>query len=222
MLKTTCAVLAAAFRDLGRSWKELATADLAWRAAAFAALTPATLLLFRWVVSRQGEGVVADAEIAAVLLTTAPGILALVLGGAVLAGITALEVTGLLAIGFAAAEGRRLDARRAVFFAVSRAPRVLLLTAHMLLRVLLGVLPFAAGGGLVTFVLLRSHDINFYLSRKPPAFWAAAALVGLLAAAFAFVLVRTVARWAFALPIVLFEDVPPPERPRGEPPTVDR
>ena len=206
MLKTTRAVLAAAFRDLALSWRELAVADLAWRAAAFSALTPGTLLLFRWVVSRQGGGVVADTEIATVLLTTPQGILAIVLGGAVLAGITALEVSGLMAIGFAAAEGKRLDARRAVFFAVSRAPRVLLLTAHMLLRVLLGVLPFAAGGGLVYFVLLRSHDINFYLSRKPPAFWAAAVLVGLLAAAFVFVLVRTVARWAFALPIVLFED----------------
>ena len=57
MLKTTRAILADAFRDLARSWRELAALDLAWRAAAFAALTPATLLLLRWVVAREGGGV---------------------------------------------------------------------------------------------------------------------------------------------------------------------
>ena len=209
MWTTTRAILTDTRRDLGRSWRELAVADLAWKIVAFAVLTPATVLLVRWLLARRTGGVVADAEIATVLLTTGPGIVALLLGGAVLFGITALEVTCLMAIGAAGAAGRRLDARGALLFAAARAPRVLALSGHMILRLLAGLVPFAAGGGLVWLAFLRAHDINYYLSRKPAAFWLAAGLAGLLAAAFAVVLVRTVARWVFSLPLVLFEDVPP-------------
>jgi glycerophosphoryl diester phosphodiesterase len=209
MLKTTGAILAHAVRDFSRSWKELAAADLSWRLAAFAALTPGTLLLMRWAVAREGGGVVADTEIATVLLTTLPGISVLLFGGAVLAAITALEVTCLMGIGFAAAEGKSLDALRALLFALSRAPRVVATTVHMVARLVAGFLPFAAGGGLVWFVFLREHDINYYLSRRPPAFLAAAVLVALLAVGFVLVLARTAVRWAFVLPIVLFEDVLP-------------
>jgi glycerophosphoryl diester phosphodiesterase len=209
MWKTTRAILADAFRDLGLSWKELAFTDIAWKAVAFAVLTPGTLLILRGLLASRTGVVVADAEIGVVLLTTVPGLVALVVGGAVLAGITALEVTCLMAIGAARAEGKRLDARGALVFAASRSHRVLALTGHMIVRLLAGLLPFGLAGGLVYLAFLRSHDINFYLSRKPPAFWAAAGIVVFLAGAFVFVLVRTTARWVFALPIVLFEDVPP-------------
>lgn len=215
MPRKTGAILADAFRDFARSWKELAVADVAWRIAAFAALTPGTLLLMRWAVTRKGGGVVADTEIATALLTTLPGLVVLVFGGAVLAGITALEAACLMAIGLAAAEGKRLDARRALLFALSRAPRVVALTAHVIVRLAAGALPFAAGGVFAWLVFLRAHDINFYLSKKPPAFWAAAALVGLLAAAAVVLLLRAAARWAWALPLVLFEGVLP-RRALGE------
>ena len=215
MLKTTGAILADAFRDLSRSFRELAVADIAWRIAAFAALTPGTLLLMRWAVTRKGGGVVADTEIATALLTTLPGLAVLLFGGAVLAGITALEAACLMGIGFAAAEGKRLDARRALLFALSRAPHVVALAAHAIVRLAAGALPFAAGAGFAWLVFLRAHDINYYLSRRPPAFWAAAATVGLLLAAAVILFVRTVARWAYALPLVLFESVPP-RRALGE------
>lgn len=209
MWKTTAAILADALHDLRRSWREVAVADVAWKAFAFAVLTPGTLLLLRWLLARRSGGVIADAQIATVLLTTPYGLLAFVLGSTVLAGITALECACLMAIGLAAAEGRTLDARRAILFSVSRAHRVLALAGHMVLRLMAGLLPFAGGAGLVFVAFLRDHDINYYLSRRPPAFWAAVVLVALLVGAFAFLLVRTMARWVFALPIVLFEDVLP-------------
>ena len=209
MLEKTRAILADAFRDFARCWRELAVADIAWRIASFAALTPGTLLLLRWAVTRERGGVVADTEIATALLTTLPGISVLVFGGAVLVGITALETACLMAIGYATAEGKRLDARRALLFAVSRAPRVVALAAHVVVRLAAGALPLAAGGGFAWLVFLRAHDINYYLSRRPPAFWAAAVLVALLAAAGLVLLVRAAARWAFALPLVLFEGVLP-------------
>ena len=167
MWKTTRAILVDALRDFRRSWRRLVAADVAWKAFAFALLTPGTILLLRVFLSRQSDDVIADAEIAKALLTTVPGIVSLVVGGVVLAAITGLEVTGLMAIGFAGADGKTLGARQALLFAVTHAPRVLGLTAHMVVRVLAGLLPFGLGGGLVYLALLRPHDINYYLARAP-------------------------------------------------------
>ena len=52
-------------------------------------------------------------------------------------------------------------------------------TLDRTIRVLAGLIPFALACGAVYFALLREHDINFYLTTKPPAFWGAAALIGL-------------------------------------------
>ncbi|MBK9090064.1 MAG: glycerophosphoryl diester phosphodiesterase membrane domain-containing protein [Holophagales bacterium] len=207
--KTTRPILVEALRDFPRSWRRLVAADVAWKAFAFALLTPGTILLLRVLLSRHSEDVIADAEIARTLLTTVPGILSLVVGVVVLAAIAGLEVTALMAIGFAGADGKRLRARQALLFAVTRAPRVLGLTGHMVVRLLAGLLPFGLAGSLVYLVLLRPHDINYYLSRRPAEFWVAALLVAALAAALFALLVRTAARWTFALPIVLFEDISP-------------
>jgi glycerophosphoryl diester phosphodiesterase len=77
------------------------------------------------------------------------------------------------------------------------------------------VLPFLAALGLVYFALLRPHDINYYLAQRPPVFYVAAAIGAVILAALAALLVRTIARWAFALPLVLFEGVLP-RRALGE------
>ncbi len=209
MWKTARAVLLDALWDFLRSWRRLVATDVAWKALSFALLTPGTILLLRFFLSRHSDDVIADAQIAKALLTTVPGIVSIVVGAAVLAAITGLEVTGLMAIGLAGADGKRLGARQALLFALTNAPRVLALTAHMVVRVFAGLLPFVLGGGLVYLAFLRHHDINYYLARRPPEFWVATLLVAALSAAFLALLLRTVVRWAFALPIVLFEKVPP-------------
>jgi glycerophosphoryl diester phosphodiesterase len=58
-------------------------------------------------------------------------------------------------------------------------------------------------------VLLRDYDINFYLAVRPPAFWVALACGVIMVVVLAALFVRTVARWALALPLVLFENVAP-------------
>lgn len=196
-------------RDLRRSWWSLALTDLAYKALAFAVLTPATVFFLRWLLSRTHTRVVADADILLFFMTTRAGVLALVLGGAFILAITALEMACLMAIGLAAAKDRPVNARSAVVFAAKRSVRVLALTANMVVRILVGLLPFLLVIGLVYVALLREHDINYYLAQHPPAFIAAAAIAGVNVAALAVLLVRTVARWALALPIVMFENVLP-------------
>ena len=178
-------------------------------------LTPATSLLLHLLMSRAGSTAIADADIARFFLTTRAGVLALVACGALILAAVALEAACLMAIGLAAARGTNLNARDALAFGAARALDVLRLTAHVMVRVLAGMLPFLAAAGLAYWALLRRHDINYYLSHRPPEFWAAAALGALLAAGLAALLAWTTARWALALPLVLFERVSP-RRALGE------
>ena len=209
MWERTRSVATDAVRDLLGSWRSLALTDIAYKAVAFALLTPATTLLLRWLLSRTNTRVVADADIARFFVTTPAGVVALVAGGAILLAITALEAACLMAIGLAAAKGMRLNAKGALAFGAAHAQNVLRLAAQMVVRVLVGLVPFLLAAGLVYWALLREHDINYYLARRPPEFWVAAGLVGLIGAGLAALLVRTITRWALALPLVLFENVSP-------------
>ena len=69
--------------------------------------------------------------------------------------------------------------------------------------------PFLAVGAGTAWLLITDHDINYYLSERPPAFWLAALVIaGLLLAMLALV-VRKLIGWSLALPLILFGDVSP-------------
>ena len=202
-------ILDSAAGDFRRSWRTLAATDLTYKLIAIAVLMRASTLLLFWLRAGTSNRVVADVDIAMFFLTTPAGITTLILGASLVTAITALEIACLMVIGMGALRGERIDLPGAMRFGGARALDVLRLTAQMVLRVLGGVVPFAVSGGLVYWWLLRDHDINFYLAERPPEFRTALVLVGIIAAALLVLLVRTVARWAFALPLVLFERTHP-------------
>jgi glycerophosphoryl diester phosphodiesterase len=202
-------IAADAVRDFLRSWKSLALTDVGYKVVAFALLTPLTVLLFRWLVFSDHNKVVADADILRFFVTTRVGLVALVVVGAIFLAISALELACLMAIGLAAAKGTRLSPKHAVVFGATHAPNVLRLTVNVVVRLLAGLLPFLVLLGLVYWLLLSRHDINYYLAERPTEFWAAAGIATVIGAVLAAALVWTVARWIFALPLVLFEEVSP-------------
>src|SRR6187401_2346254 len=167
---TTRGIWREAAKLFSSSWRSLFLSDLSYKAIAFAVLTPATALFLRWILSRTGADSVSDAGIAMFFFTTPQGIVALLLGGEVVIAITAVECASLMVIALAAALGIHINARGALRSAASKAPAVLRLTLRMVIRIVLGLVPFAIAGGGVYFTLLRNHDINFYLARKPPEF----------------------------------------------------
>jgi glycerophosphoryl diester phosphodiesterase len=67
-------------------------------------------------------------------------------------------------------------------------------------------LPFVLLGILTYSIFLSEHDIYFYLNVRPAAFWIAAGIGALLLLALVAAGVWLYFRWAFALPILLFED----------------
>jgi glycerophosphoryl diester phosphodiesterase len=202
-------LLSGALADLRLCWRQLALADLSYKGVAFAVLAPAAALLMRWLIPDSHGRVLADVDILRFFVTSWGGVLSLLLMGAVLAAITALEVACLLRIALGASQGRTVPARRALAFAGTRIPHVLALTSHMVVRVAAVAVPFLAGMGLVYWAFLSAHDINYYLASHPAAFWAAVVLVVLLGGGLVALLLWAVARWAIALPLVLFESVAP-------------
>jgi glycerophosphoryl diester phosphodiesterase len=114
-----------------------------------------------------------------------------------------------MAVGLATANDRRLTVRGALGFGFSRAVALLQLMGNMVAHLIAGLVPFAFGLGAVYWTLLRYHDINFYLSRRPPAFWVAVGFAAVILTVLVIVLLRTLGRWSLALPLVLFENVSP-------------
>jgi glycerophosphoryl diester phosphodiesterase len=193
------------FRDC---WRPLVLTDIAWKVVAFVALTPLVALLFRALLAMSGRTVAADQDV--LLLFVQPGGLlsAIVLGGMLLA-IVALEQAGLMAVLYAHQAGRQIAPVVALRFAVAHAWTVFRLTARMVARTLLVAAPFLAVLGATDVALLGGHDINFYLKERPPAFLLAVGVGGVVAVALTATLLRLFTGWFYALPLVLFEGVPP-------------
>ena len=209
MRESIGSILRNATADLKRMWRSLTITDLAYKAIAFAALTPAITLLLYWLRSGTPDRVIADVEIPLFFLTTTAGIASLILGTSLIVAISALETACLMAIGFGSTNGKILSPRAALRFGAARAPNVLRMSAHMVLRLIAGAIPFLLVAGLTYLALLREHDINFYLARRPSEFWIAAAIVVIIAAGIIAAVARTAARWALAMPLLLFENVHP-------------
>ncbi|MEE9562175.1 MAG: glycerophosphodiester phosphodiesterase, partial [Thermoanaerobaculia bacterium] len=89
---------------------------------------------------------------------------------------------------------------------VKRAGSIFNLAGQMVARLLLYAAPFLVAGGLVSLLLLTNFDINYYLAERPREFYLAAVLIGIIALALVVVLARLIVSWAYALPLVLFEN----------------
>ena len=184
------------------SWKPMAAYTLLVWVATLCLLSP----LFSWVlnrlVARSGELVVGNSEMLNWLLST-KGMLALVLcGGLTLLGLL-LQVTGLIRIAF--------DDGPKVNWAVKQALQWLLTDLYPLFRFCLSafllcvlmLLPLVVFLGAAYFLLLGSHDINYYLSVKPPEWKWALALGGASVLLWASAVGSLILRWYYALPLWL-------------------
>lgn len=203
-------LLHSAFRDFRRTWPQLLIANLLSAAIAIVVATPLIGLLLKLFLLRTHDDVLTDGDIATFFLHPF-GLFALVVLGALSLAVYLSLQSVLMVIGFGAAEERRVTYLDALLFVVRRGERFGHLAARIVGTVLLVVLPFLAAVGGVYLLLLREHDINYYLATHPSEFlWAAASAAAILAV-LAFVLLRIAASWLLALPVLLFENVSGPE-----------
>ena len=160
-------------------------------------------LLVKLFLMGTNDGVLADADIAAFALHPI-GLTAIVIVGAVSLGVWFAELGVLMTIGFGAVDDRRVTWLAGVRYVSRHAARLVRLAGRIIARLLIIAAPFLAGVGGVYLLLLGRYDINFYLADKPPEFWWAVGLAGLLLFGLALLVLKAVSNWILAIPLVLF------------------
>lgn len=189
-------------------WRTVLLTHLAYTGLGLAILAPLLSLTSRLVVAFSGSAAVSDQEIAYFLLSPV-GLTGLTLMLALSIILVLLEQASLMGIGLAVSREKRLAARDAVAFALYKGAGILSYSVRLVARILIIVLPFLAAGAAVAWFLITDHDINFYLSQRPPEFVTAAALIGVIVLGALAVLVRRLLDWSMALPLVVFGGASP-------------
>jgi glycerophosphoryl diester phosphodiesterase len=195
-----------ALTDLRRTWPQLVVTDLLARITALVLIAPAVGLLVKLFLWRTATGVVTDEAIVSFLLHPF-GLTALVVVAAVSLGVLFAETGQLMVIGFGAVEERRVTWLDAVLYSYRRAVGLLQLAAVAVVKLLVMSAPLLAVVGGIYWLLVRTHDINYFLARKPPEFIAAVGAAGLIIGALVLLIVSRIAGWLLAVPMVLFESV---------------
>jgi glycerophosphoryl diester phosphodiesterase len=207
--RSALATFLSAVRDFVGNWRALSGVQILVAVVAFIVITPMTEALLRMLISRSGSSAVTDADIVFFFFTTKSGLAALLLLIAASLGIAIFGQACLMTVGLARMRGDRVRVRDAVMHTAARAVAILALTVELFARVILLAAPFLAAIGAIYWFLLREHDINYYLKARPPVFLAACAVVAILAFWLAIVLVRKLAGWVLALPLIVFERIHP-------------
>ncbi len=197
-------------RYIRQAWRQLFFCHLAFVAMGVVLFTPLIGLTGRLLLQLSGKPALADQDIAYFLLTPA-GWFALILFAALLVGIMAFEQASLMRIAMGAMCQQRISTVDALIYTASRAQKVFLFSARLVVRVLVLTLPFLAVAAGTAWLLISKYDINFYLSEKPPEFWTAAILIVVVLITMVIMLLRKLSGWSLALPLLLFGNVSPAE-----------
>jgi glycerophosphoryl diester phosphodiesterase len=198
-----------------RSWADLRFAartvlafQLLTQLASLAIFAPLLTWLARRLVVLSGEPVISNYAIGTFLLSPAGvGLITLLLftAGATLV----VQFAGQTCIA-AAAGARQPPSLAAVVAAVlRRAPALVFVSGRVLLRLLVLAVPFVALALLTWAVLLRGHDVNYYLAAQPPEWQRALVLGASLAVVYGLLALWQLGRWLLALPILMLEGLAP-------------
>jgi glycerophosphoryl diester phosphodiesterase len=195
-------------RVLRESIGQIITTHLAYVALSVALFTPLVGIVGQFLLGLSGQSVLSDLDIAYFFLTPL-GMAALILFAALLMTILVFELASLMAISAGSVQGLHIGIMSSLYFTARRAKRIFLFATRLIIRVLVIILPFLAVGTAIAWFLTTDHDINYYLSEKPPVFLAAVVIIGLLLLTMFAVLIRKLLAWSLALPLLLFTDVSP-------------
>jgi glycerophosphoryl diester phosphodiesterase len=187
-----------------RAFVPLALYDLLFKVFALVVMTPPTAMALEKLVATSGSLSVTNADIAGFLFSPW-GLLFLFLASTFSLTSLFAEEAGLIHIAAQARSGERESWLNALRLTISALPRLLSVAAAQVGILLLWLLPLAAIAGGTYLALLTSHDINWYLTARPPEFWIAVAIGALLALAALGIVSVLLVRWALAVPLCLYQ-----------------
>jgi glycerophosphoryl diester phosphodiesterase len=204
----TDGLLTRAIGDLRLSWRAVLAFHLLLQLLGFAIVTPLVTWVGRRLVLAAGEPVISNFDIAGFVLSPI-GIATVLVVAALTIALLLAEFTGHSFIAGHAIVRRRVSSATALVFVLRRLPRLVRLSARVFLRLVVLALPFLAAAGVVWLTTLRGHDINYYLAEHPPEWRRALLFVALLAAIYALLAAWQLARWLFAVPILVLAGAGP-------------
>ena len=202
-------ILGVAMTALRQVWRQLLLADILFKAIAFVVLVPLTVGLLHGILWLTGRGTLTDTDVLFFLLTPG-GAVGMCLVGAVWLSITALEQATLLTL-LVAGQDKKGSVWAATRWAFLYSLKVIQVMFRVICWVVLVSAPVVFCAVLVAQQLLGKHDINFYLAERPPEFFVAIGVGGLLVVGLAALLLRLISGWFLALPLLIFEGVSPRE-----------
>jgi glycerophosphoryl diester phosphodiesterase len=197
-------ILVQSLGDFRNNLFQLIITDFIARILIFVLISPVIGLLLKIFLSTTSSGVVTDTAIIKFLLHPT-GIAALLFFSTVFLWIMFLENGLVMVIGFASIKGRRIKWYDAFRYTLKNISAIIHLAWIAVHRLALIIFPFLAVCGSVYLLFLNKHDINYYLTDKPPEFHLSVVIVGLCFALTSLMIIYKISGWILALPMVLFE-----------------
>ncbi len=116
------------------------------------------------------------------------------------------ELASIMGLASLAETDERPSMRACLSAAFPRPWRVVVLGTVILVSLVIASTPFVLLALLTYRSLLSQHDINYYVTERPPAFWLAASIGLAILLAMSVVEIIMLVRWSFALPVMIFEN----------------
>ncbi len=188
----------------GRSIRSALVYDLLYKLLGVALLAPIAAFVLNHLILASGGVTITNEAIAGFILS-APGLLFVLLALTFTLASFYAEQAGLMHIASGASRGHPASWADALATALSALPRLFHLALWQAAILLAWLLPLAAIAGGAYLQLLGEHDINWYLTNRPPELWAIAVIGALLGAVALVVLLRYLVDWALSIPVCLYE-----------------
>src|SRR5262245_43284280 len=204
-LGATGPVFRSAWRDFLRARRALVIYDVLFKLLEAWLLVPVVAWILAVILSRAGHIAVSNQDILGFLLTPLGLVYAAILSTVAVA-LLFFEQGGIMFLAALTGADERPPLRQALRGTLWKSLRIVQLGALQAALLALALLPFLLLAVLTWHLFLTEHDIYFYLKERPPVFWLAAGIGGFLLLGAAVVVAWLYVRWAFALPIALFEN----------------
>lgn len=192
------------------NWLALLSVDLLIKALVLVVAAPLTALAWRLYLVWTGQPLLTDAEIAGFFLHPLGWVALLLLGGVGVATV-GIGLGAMVRVVASPEGGGMAGGIAAVVAAVMHGSTLFRVSAAVIGALVVTAAPFLIGGLVAFQSLLTAYDINYYLAEKPPAFYAAAAIIGGLLLGMMLVWLWLALRWSMSLPLIMLDAAGPLE-----------
>ncbi len=153
-----------------------------------------------------GVDVLTDMQIASFVFSPLGAVSALIFFALAIT-IIVFEQASMQAVAVAKEEETHITAVSTIAFALKHAQKIFFFSARLIIKLIVLMLPFLLLAGLVAFFLITEHDINYYLSQKPPEFMTVVGINAVILLLMAVFVGKKLLSWSLTLPLILFGGV---------------